>query len=562
MGANMKNWKLLLNTPLKKSKTGHPAWLINILASRGVKTEQQINAYLAPSYEELIKPSAFLNMDKAVARIALAREKQEKVTVYGDYDVDGITATALMSEVLNKIGIQKVETYIPHREEEGYGLNQEAIDEIIKEKTTLLVTVDCGISSKELVEYTNKQGADVIIVDHHEIEKKLIPKAIIIHPQLMVDKADSQYLCACGMAFYLARALQERYIDVYPLGQEKWLLDLVALGTICDVVPLIEQNRILAKFGLQVLAKSKRAGVTELIKSSKISEGDINSYAVGFLLGPRINAAGRLMHAKLALELLKTKDQKRAVKISEDLSKLNTERQKLCDRILEEAKAEIESGDKKDHEIYLLSNKNWPRGVVGIIASKLSDTYSRPVIVFEDDGKAHHGSARSIEGFDITEALGNCRDHIEKFGGHAKAAGLTVTTEKFVVFAGKLLQIARKSIKTEDLAPIVKIDTEIKEAEINDEMVGMINLMEPFGFGNSTPTFAMYKTEIDNIKKVGIDGIHLKFNLKKSGLSAIFFNNHIEINDKTKYDLAFGLRYNYWNQRKSIEMRIIDMREV
>jgi single-stranded-DNA-specific exonuclease len=561
MGIKEKKWKKLLGFSGKREKSKYPDWLLNVLANRGLNTEQQISSYLSPKYEDLLSPDSFMGIAEAVEKIAVARDKKEKITVYGDYDVDGITATALIVDVLNKIGVQKVETYIPHREEEGYGLNSDAIDEIAKGKTSLLITVDCGITSSDLIEQAKSQGMDVIVCDHHEIEKNNLPKTTVVHPQLVNKGVEKQQLCACGMAFYLARGIQERFIDIYPTGQEKWLLDLVALGTICDVVPLIGQNRILAKFGLSVIAKSKRIGIYELIKSAKIAEGDINAYAVGFLLGPRINAAGRLTHAKKALELLTTEDRDRASKIAEELGKLNSERQKLCERILEEAKAEIETSDKKDHEIFLLSNTNWPRGVVGIIASKLSDAYARPVIVFEDDGVAHHGSARSIEGFDITEALGECRDHLLKFGGHAKAAGLTVSAAKFVIFSDKLLSIAKKKIKTADLAPLVVIDTEIKEEEISDKVVETITAMEPFGYGNSTPTFLMSNIAIENVKKVGGAGEHIKFNLTASGLSAIFFNNQVDVSEKMKYDLVFGLRYNFWNQRKSIEVRIIDMKE-
>lgn len=539
-----------------------PPWLLNILANRGLKTKKEIDSYLEPKYEDLMDPDQFLNMKDAVERIAKGLAKQEKIVIYGDYDVDGITATALVFEVLNKIGVQKLETYIPHREEEGYGLNQTAMDEIIQKGTNLIITVDCGITSSELISDAKRKGVDVLVCDHHAIDLKKRPKnTIIIHPQLVKKGSEKQELSACGMAFFLARGLQQKFIDAYPLGQEKWLLDLVALATICDVVPLVGQNRILAKFGLMVIEKTKRIGLLELIRNAGIGKEDLNSYAVGFLLGPRINAAGRLDHAKKALDLLLTKEKREAVMIADTLTKLNFERQKMCNRILEEAKAEIESSEKKEHEIFLLANKNWPRGVVGIIASKLSDTYARPVIVFEHDGKQYHGSARSVEGFDITAALTECEDCLMKFGGHAKAAGLTVSNEKFVLFSDKLLEITRSRIRKEDLRSNVIIDTKIKEEDISEEMIETISRMEPFGYGNHNPTFVIEGVEIENVKKVGSKGEHLKFSLKKSGICAILFGNSYEIDGKNRYDLAFGLRYNFWNQRRSIEMRIMDLRE-
>lgn len=557
MGQNEKNWKFPQEGKIS-AISGYPKWLVLLLSERGINSEQQISSFLKPKYEELLSPVSFINVSEAVDRIIKAREKNEKVVIYGDYDVDGITSTALLFEALNKIGIQNIETYIPHREEEGYGLNQEAVVEIIKNKTDIIISVDCGITSKEIID---SAGIDFIVVDHHEIVPEKLPrKAIIIHPKMVKKNTEPQELSACGMAFFLAKALYEKYPKEIPKGQEKWLLDLAALATICDVVPLTGQNRILSHFGLLVLSKTKRVGLLELAKKAQTDLKDINAYTVGFILGPRINAAGRLAHAKKALQLLLMESQKEAEILASELNDLNLKRQKLCEKILDEAEAEIENSGEKDHEIFLISNKNWPRGVVGIIASRLADSYSRPVIVFEDDGKMHHGSARSTAGFDITAALAECEECLERFGGHAKAAGVTVKAEHFVVFKKKLLSIAKDKIKTEDLVPEIGIDTVIKEEEINDEMLAWIGKLEPFGFGNSTPVFAILSAEIENIKKVGSAGEHLKLNLKKSGLSAILFGNSYEIDPQKKYDLAFGLRYNYWNQRKSIELRIIDMR--
>lgn len=557
-----KKWKILPGFKGDNKKHDIPEWLLDILANRGIKTDKEIKGYLEPNYESLLPFDSFLNMKDAVDRIKVAKEKNEKIVVYGDYDVDGICSTALVFEILSKIGIQNIETYIPHREDEGYGLNVEAIDELAKEGAKLIVAVDCGITAKEQIAHAKGKDIDVIVCDHHEIDKDKLPKdAILVHPAMVKKGINHEPLCACGMAFFLARAIQDEFKVEYPLGQEKWLLDLVALATICDVVPLIGQNRILAKYGLQVIEKTKRVGITELMKASGVRPDEVSSYAVGFLLGPRINAAGRLEHAKKALELLLTRDAKRATEIAGDLSKLNIERQKMCDKILTEAKGEIESSDKKEHEIYLLSNKNWPRGVVGIIASKLSDSYSRPVIVFEDDGETLHGSARSIESFDITNALSECEEHIVKFGGHARAAGLTVANDKFVLFSDMLLKVAKGKIKKEDLRPEIYIDTKIDEKDISDEMIETISAMEPFGFGNHNPTFLIEGTSIESAKKVGAGGEHLKFVLAGSGIAAIFFGTKMEISPKSKYDIVLSLRYNFWNQRKSIEARVIDLKE-
>lgn len=574
MAETLNNWKIL-KPDAKKPKGEYPNWLFSVLANRGIKTAAEIAAFLAPKYEDLLPAAAFLNMAAAAERIGEALDKKEKVVVYGDYDVDGITATAMVAESLNKIGVQNFETYIPHREEEGYGLNPEALRELQKNGAKLVVAVDCGITAGAIIDAPEFADLDFIVCDHHEIDKADLPqKSVNLHPSFTKKGIPAQDLSACGLSFFLLKALQEKYPAKIPAGQEKWFLDLAALATICDVVPLTGQNRLLAKYGLMVLAKSKRPGIEELAKTASLKPAEINSYAVGFLLGPRLNAAGRLEHAREALNLLLTQNTKEAQTLALHLSALNNDRQKMCERILAEAKAEIENGGKKDHEIYLLANKNWPRGVVGIIAGRLAETYARPVIVFEHDGENYHGSARSVEGFDITEALGEVSEHIIKFGGHAKAAGLTVEAGKFVVFQEKLLEITRGKIKKESLAREVIIDAEIEADEINDAMLDLIAGLEPFGYGNHTPTFIIAEVEVAGLKKVGSKQEHLKFNVKAKmtndkpansnlqppTLNAIWFNYGMDVKEKQPYDLAFTLRYNVWNERKTIELRIIDMR--
>ncbi len=566
MAETQNNWKIL-KPDVKKPKGEYPSWLFSVLANRGIKTKAEITAFLESEYEDLLPATAFLNMSKAAKRIGLALDRNEKVVVYGDYDVDGITATAMVSESLNKIGVQNFETYIPHREEEGYGLNPEALRDLQKSGAKLVIAVDCGITAGAIIDASEFADLDFIVCDHHEIDKNILPqKSINLHPAFTKKGLPEQELSACGLSFFLLKALQDKFPDKIPAGQEKWFLDLAALATICDVVPLTGQNRLLAKYGLMVLAKSKRPGIDELAKTASLKPADINSYAVGFLLGPRLNAAGRLEHAREALDLLLTQNAKEAKTLALHLSALNNERQKMCERILAEAKAEIENGDKKNHEIYLLANKNWPRGVVGIIAGRLAENYARPVIVFEHDGETYHGSARSVDGFDITEALGEVSEHVLKFGGHAKAAGLTVEAGKFVVFQEKLLEITRGKIKKESLTKEIIIDAQIKPEEISDEMLELITKLEPFGYGNHTPSFMLSAVDASNIKKVGAKKEHLKFNIqthksdKPLALGAIWFNNKLEIKEEIKYDLAFTLRYNVWNERRTIELRIIDAR--
>lgn len=568
MAETEKKWKISEGWTGKKLKD-YPVWLLNILENRGIKTEAEIKAFLNPKYEDLLDPDVFLNMKEAVGRVTQAKEKNEKIVVYGDYDVDGICATAIMAETLNKIGIQNCETYIPNREEEGYGLNKEAIEEIISKGVNLIISVDCGISSGELIdEYSSK--IDFLVCDHHEIDSKKLPqKGIILHPAFVKRSERKQNFCAAGMAFFFAKGLQSAFPNDFLPGQEKWLLDLAAMATICDVIPLTGQNRIIAKWGILVLAKTKRIGLAELAKIAQIDLSEVSSYHVGFILGPRLNAAGRLTHAKNALQLLLTKDKAEANKIAKELNTLNIERQEMCARILEEARVEIEGKGKKDNEVLLLSNKNWPRGVVGIIASRISEEYSKPAIIFEYDGKEHHGSARSVEGFDITAALSSCEPYLLKFGGHAKAAGLSVAEEHFVVLEQELLKIAKKQIKKEIFTATIKIDTEISKEDITEETIEKIESLEPFGYGNPQPVFCVKNIELENFKKVGAGGNHLKLGLRLPNtllVSGIWFSaepaivSELEGKGVKSLDLAFALRYNYWNNRRTIELRVIDAR--
>jgi single-stranded-DNA-specific exonuclease len=559
MAKKEKKWKML---PGWKGKevAGYEKWLLSILANRGINTKEEIEKYLDPKYEDLLSPDVFTGILDIAEKIIEARDLNQKVVIYGDYDVDGVTSTALMYSLLNSIGVKNLETYIPHREEEGYGLNEEAVAELIKKKTDLIITVDCGITSKEIID-RNADKIDFIVIDHHEImEDKKPQKALTLHPSLVKKGIENLNLSACGTAFFLAKKMTEIEESGFKPGQEKWFLDLVALSTICDVVPLIGQNRILAKFGLLVLSKTKRIGIEALASVAQVKLPEISAYEVGFLLGPRINASGRLEHAKKSLELLLTTSKPEAMKIAADLNEINQERQKLCQRILNEAKAEIESSDKKEHEIFLLSNKNWPRGVVGIIASKLTDAYSRPVIIFEHGDGEHHGSARSIDALDITESLAECEDCLIKFGGHAKAAGLSVSDEKWIMFNDKLLEIVRGKITKEDLAPIIKIDTEIKSEEISAETIDKISALEPFGFGNPNPAFAIYGAVIDGVNRVGKEKEHLKFKIAGTEIGCISFSDETPLKDGDVVDIAGTLRYNIWNDRKSIELRILDIK--
>ncbi len=535
-----------------------PAWFVGVLRKRKIRSKKEIEDYLSPDYEKLVLPENFKGIEAAAERIAEAQKKKETVCVFGDYDVDGVTAVALVFEVLERIGLKDPKTYIPHRLEEGYGLNKKALSELKKQGVGLVVAVDCGINSGDVIDA--EEELDFIVVDHHEIDrKKLSQKAINIHPHLTEDKK-KYHFSGAGLAFLLARAVQKKFEDRYPGGQEKWLLDLVALSVICDIVPLIGDNRILATWGLRVLAKTKRPGLLALADSASIDLGEVGAREVGFVLGPRLNAAGRIEQAETALELLLTGSEARAGRLAKRLEKLNTERQKMCERIVTEAKKEIEEGAQKDHKVFLLSNKNWPRGVVGIVASRIADEHNRPVIVFEDDGENHHGSARSVDGFDIVEALAGCGDCLKSFGGHAKAAGLVVSREKFVLFSDKLVSVAGRRLKETDLKKTIEIDAAVEVGEVDESFLDFVSKMEPFGCGNTQPVFLVEGVLPEEIKRVGQDSGHLKFSLDGGRISGIAFKEERKMIEGEKYDLVGGFRYSFWGGRKRIEFLALDFR--
>lgn len=558
------NWKIpSKNSKLKTKNQKLPDWFLSILAGRGIDNARDIKEYLNPDYKKLPRPSVFLNMIEAVERVAGAKESNERVIVYGDYDVDGITATALVYEALAEIGIE-AETYIPHREEEGYGLNDEALADIKSKGVKLVIAVDCGVSAGPLIDAEGK--LDFIVIDHHTIDPDKLPKrAIVLHPSL-VTSGDGYQLSAAGLAYFWAVALMDHYPSEFMPGQEKWLLDLVALSIICDIMPLTGVNRVLTHFGLLVLNKTKRVGLVELIKIAGAELGTVDSYTVGFLLGPRLNAAGRLESAQKSLELLITQDKGKGRSLAAELNKLNSERQQLCERIIEEARQQIEAGDK-EAPINLLSDRSWPRGVVGIVASRMTDIYNRPTIIFENDGEMHHGSARSVDGLNITELLGEVSDHTVKFGGHAKAAGVTVSDEHFILFKEKLIALVGEKLKTIEVKEDLIVDAIIKPGDVSDEAMALLAKLEPTGFGNKRPVLAMLGTEVGGISRVGKNKEHLKFSILNSRLSpntsnlpAVAFSEPREIEVGKKYDFTLTLKYNTWNNRKTIEARVIDFR--
>lgn len=540
-----------------------------IVTARGIDLKD-IDDFLNPRYESLHNPFLMPDMQKAVSRLKKALSKQEKITIYGDYDIDGISATALLINAFSQFGFKNVDYYIPNRFSEGFGLSSDSVEAISKKGTNLIVTVDCGSKSHEEIELAKQLGIDVIVTDHHEVSDKQPQAVAVINPKRKDSKYPFKDLAGVGVAFKLVQAFQS-YLADNPIkgyasiksGQEKWFLDLVALGTICDVVDLKDENRIYAYWGLKVLQKTRRLGLKSLMTVSNVEPNSINSRTVGFVLGPRMNAAGRLKTAKHALELLLAEDKKLAMEKSILLDDFNTKRREEQNRIYQEALKQ--AATYENQSVLVLSNPNWSHGIVGIVASKILETFKKPVVIFQEMGTLSKGSARSYGDFDLSQALLYLEKLLKKGGGHKLAAGLTIDTKNIDKVRKKLNEFYK--LKEIDLikqqlllSPLADVEAQLSEVTV--EVVEMINKLEPFGQGNPTPIIKSENLKVIETKKMGNDNQHLKVLLKdKDGcmmnfVSFSFPDDHIvKVGDLV--DVLYVPILNNWRGRKTVEGKIL-----
>ena len=534
-----------------------------ILAARGIDSASRA-AFLNPNYSAGYDPFVLPDMDKAVRRLQTALKKQEKITIYGDYDIDGLTAATLIVNALENFGFKNVDVFIPNRFVEGYGLASSAITDIAKTGTKLIISVDCGSQSYAEADKAKELGIDLIVTDHHEIDEKL-PKALaVVNPK----RSDSEYpfkdLAGVGVAFKLVQALQTKLTGL-SVGQEKWLLDLVALGTVCDVVNLTNENRLLVYYGLKTLAKTRRPGLKALMAISRINPNDLNTQALGFGLGPRINASGRLETAKYALEMLMEKDPLIALKKAELLESMNKTRRIEQDKIFKEA---VEQANLYENgSVLVVNHKNWNHGIVGIVASKLLELFKKPVFIFQEMGTESKGSARSYGGFSIVKAIKDSKDVITKGGGHKMAGGVALPTDnierfrksvnKSYVDQGLVLSEQQKL-----LLPIADTDTDLNE--VTEDVINQIKLLEPFGIGNPQPILRISELCVKNIRKMGSDNQHIKFELQnKENKSMCFvgFNmaGHYSVNIGDVVSVWFSPTVNEWQGQRTIEGRLLHL---
>ena len=532
--------------------------LATILVNRNIKEPKDIRLFLKPTREDFHDPYLIKDMEIAVQRIIKAINNKEKVTIYGDYDVDGITSITVLKSFLSDIGLE-CESYIPDRLEEGYGLNKNAIDSILKKGCDLMITVDCGISGNEEIDYANSLGIETIVTDHHEPGDKL-PNAIAVIDN---KRKDSTYpfreLAGVGVVFKLIQALGIKL----GLKEETYLkyLDIVCLGTISDIVPLVDENRVIAKLGLMLVQQTRNIGLKSIINSSGYKK--VDSTTISFGVAPRVNACGRMGMAEEALNLFLSKNINEVNELTKRLNEHNSLRQSIEKQIFEEVLKQIEENDLDKHKVIVLGGKNWHHGVIGIVSSKVTEMYFKPSILlsFEEDGIGK-GSGRSIPGFDLHEALTKCGQTIEKFGGHSMAIGITLKKDKFEEFKNKFEQIAIDE-HIERIVPIIKIDAKINLDDINKEMVESLKQLEPFGEANKMPIFLFKNLKIDSIRALS-EGKHLKLTLKDNNniINAIGFNigklaDEYRIGDKI--DVVGTLEINTFNGVDNLQINIRDI---
>lgn len=531
--------------------------LAKILVNRNVVEDEQIKIFLNPTRNDFYDPFLMPDMEIAVKRILKAIENHEKVIIYGDYDVDGITSTTVLKKFLSERGLD-TGYYIPNRLEEGYGLNKNAIEEIAKQKYTLMITVDCGISGIEEIELCNNLGIDTIITDHHEQLEKL-PKALAI---IDAKRKDNTYpfrgLAGCGVVFKLIQAISMKL----GLDDKEYLkyLDIVCVGTISDIVPLVDENRVIAKLGLMLIEQTKNIGLKTLITESGYKK--VDSTTISFGVAPRINACGRMGYQNEALKLFLTNNIQEAREITAKLNKYNAQRQSKEKEIFEQAISELEKEDINNLNSIVLCGDDWHHGVIGIVASKIVEKFFKPTILICFEGDEGKGSGRSLPGFDLHDALVSSSEYLEKYGGHEMAVGVSLKKDMYNGFKKKFEEIATaQNIK--EIQPVIKIDGIITSKDISKETVKEIEKLEPFGEKNKMPIFVYKNLKIDSIRALS-EGKHLKLTLKDDNLliNAIGFNlgdlsEEYTIGDKI--DIAGVLEINNFGNQEIVQINIKDI---
>ena len=556
-----KQWKIAHPSPEGRAqleRAGIPSLLACVLSARGVTEPEQAWKLLTPGEEPLLDPMLLKDMDRAVLRVTRALKRGETIAVYGDYDVDGITATCLLTDCLTRLG-GRVRSYIPDRLEEGYGLNEEAVLHLARQGVTLIITVDCGITAAREVEFARELGIDVVITDHHECKQAIPEAAAVVDPHRPDCPYPFKGLAGVGVALKLAMAAAgpDRAGLVF-----REYADLAAVGTVADVMPMTGENRTIVQTGLAALAHPRRVGLAQLMEEAGLGDKPVTSVSIGYTLAPRINAAGRMGQADLAAELLLTRDPGRAAALAQELCALNRERQTIECEIFQECVQRLER--RPQSGIILLADEHWHQGVVGIVASRLTEKYSCPAFMVCLDQGIGKGSCRSWGGVNLFHLLTQCQDLLEGFGGHAMAAGFTVREENIPALERRLRQLVLKERAGEELPSLLEIDAAVLPQELTVEAVEALDALEPCGAGNPRPVLVLTGAHVISAAQVG-RGRHLKLRLEGRGvpLDAIFFSvdgSELGLTPGCRVDVAFYPQINDFRGVRSVQLQVVDLR--
>lgn len=589
----MKKWVVLPKAP-PEFILAHPELpevLTGLLFNRGLKTQEQIDEFLNPDYStDIHDPYLFNDMGKAVDIIFKAIAEQKNITVHGDYDADGVCAAVILVGCLKKLGAKNVGIFLPHRETDGYGLNMRTVEMLTAQKTDLVITCDCGISNPDEVAAAKKNGLEVIITDHHVVPTVPPPADAIIHPKMPEEKYPDKGLSGGAVAFKLVQGLLKHHKKTNPLlpdgqtheGFEKWLLDLVALALIGDMMPMRGEARTLTRYGLTVLNKTRNLGLQQLLIAAGLTDEDghpkrgaYDTYSVGYQIVPRLNAAGRMDHANAAFALLTADNVEEAKKLALQLNKNNSDRQRLTEQIVAEAKEQIRESKQDKNSVIFAYDPKWATGILGLVAGKLREEFNRPALAMGlSSEKEITGSGRSVPEFNLIAALQTMPELFLKFGGHPQACGFSLKDEAALQkFKKALIKKAAKDLKDADLSPRLLVDAEVALEEVDWKLYDLLQKFEPFGPENEEPSYAAYGLTVTGIAPLGQDGKHLRLMLKHNShivRKTIGFGlgdparhpddwkNTLKVGDKI--DMVFSVGVNEWNGNRELELSIEDMK--
>lgn len=549
-----------------------PPVLRQLLAARGITEPDVAGRFLYPDFvRDVHDPFLFRDMDKAVRRLFDAIERRELITIHGDYDADGICAAAILDATISAHG-GRTSIFLPHRETDGYGLNPKTVARLILDGTKVLITCDCGIANGPEIAIAADAGIDVIITDHHTIPPELPARAFaIIHPKVSGETYPWHGLAGGGVAFKLAQALIQRSLvmkhgSLIETGFEKWLLDLVAISSVADMVPLKEETRALVQYGLIVLNKGRRMGLRKLMETAGIEPGALDAQSIGFKIAPRINAAGRMEHAEIAYRLLRADDEATAATLADRLNDLNRDRQKATERILAEAKFQIVKEEQDKHPALFVAGENWPIGVLGLIAGKLADEFGRPAFAMTMRDGTFAGSGRSVAGLDMVQTLYEMPEYFAKFGGHPQACGFTLASvDALAPLAGAFRSRIFSSILSDDMVPMLAIDAELLVNEATQGLADELVRLAPFGMDNPEPRFLARGVTIVAADPVGADGKHMRVLAGQNGTARKFIGFGLgkrksELLPGSRVDIVYELGTNTWNGNRELQLKIVDFK--